>query len=541
MILFFDFIDILLYNTNRFEGGILKGAKGGFWNLLLERFRMRRIKKKKIKNEEQKLNDLKTKKEINNRKKKEKEIIINYYIKENKRKYKLEKIPKKGKIKNSKKIIVTKEQKKKVVINQNEIEKKNIIKENNEQKVKSMIEKKKTKSVGIDISIQKDNRNYNSKEKENKRRESNNPEEKQQKNNQIIDNPKIFKIKSANEDLEANLIKELKKIIVKDKDVLQKLGFKLDELNSKLDNTKSLEEMKKIEKEIQEIIEQINELINNYNVLTKGDYKKLNNEKINNLLSKISNTNILIYIKSKLRNELDYYSELSDNRKNVINIKDKKQRKKHEINDKRQLFSNEKSEFSNILSINQQLNLKLKEQQEIYNEFNNLISKIKANKIVSTKYSFIDRMLKGTANIMTSAFSLKLLRRKNIPLFAIGLFMLGNSLRNMRKVVTKDETIKYIPSDNYADAIESNMSNFYLIDYMLSDSLYQVSRLKYEYINEFKNYHGLESYEKNLNKIINIEKQIINKKQQVNSIKDKMYDAIDKNNQKVKVIGDMNK
>ena len=82
----------------------MRGAKGGFWNLLLERFRMRRLKKKKLKNEEEKLNDLKIIKEINNKKKKEKEIIINCYIKENKKKYKLEKIPKKVKIVNIHKV-----------------------------------------------------------------------------------------------------------------------------------------------------------------------------------------------------------------------------------------------------------------------------------------------------------------------------------------------------------------------------------------------------------------------------------------------------
>ncbi|MBQ7140808.1 MAG: hypothetical protein IJO32_04835 [Bacilli bacterium] len=522
----------------------MKGSKGGFWNLLLERFRMRRIKKKKIKNEEQKLNDLKTIKEINNKQKKEKEIIVNYYIKEKNKKYKLEKTSNKVKIKNPEKIIVVKPQKKKVGINLNEIEKKNIIKENKETEIKQKEIKKEEKHIRIES---KNNQKEIKQENKTRKTETNHPNCKKEisqpieKQKEVENNSQISKVKASNQDLENTLIKELKKITGKDRDELQNLGFKLDELNSKLDNAKTIEEINKIEKEIQEIIKQINEIINNYNAISNGNYKKLNNEKINNVLSKVSNTNMIIDIKNKLKNELDYYSKIVDTKKNIFNIQNKKGSKKQNINNKIQLFSYENSELSNISNINKQLNVKLKEQQDIYKEFNDLITNIKADKIVSTKYSFVDRMLNGATSIMTGAFSLKLMKQKNIPFFALGLFILGNSIRNMRKVVKKDETIKYIPSDDYAKEIESNMSNFYLIDYMLNDTLYQVSRLKYEYMDEFKNYHGLDSYEKNLDKIINIEKQIINKQKQVNTMKNKMYDTLDKNNQKIKIIKDMNK
>ena len=425
----------------------------------------------------------------------------------------------------------------------NKSEKKNIIVENKDKETKQN-EKEAKDIIVVDTKIEKNNKIINLQEIENKDEIPNNIEEKQEENvtnNVIINNSKTTKIKTSNEELENVLIKELKKMTDKDKEELQKLGFKLDDLNNRLDNAKTEEEIDKIEKEIQEIIKQINEIINNYNALSDGNYKELNNDKINNALYKVSNTNILINVKNKLKNELDYYNKLVDYRKNIINIQNKKDRKKHDIKNKKQLFSYEKKEFSNISDINKQLNLKLKEQQDIYKEFNDLISNINADKIISTKYNFIDKMINGATGIITGAFSLKLMKQKNVPFFALGLYMLGNSLRNMRKVVKRDETIKYIPSNDYATEIENNINNFYLIDYMLNDSLYQVSRLKYEYMDEFKDFHGLDDYEENLNKIINIEKQIINKQQQVNSMKNKMYDTLDKNNQKIKIIKDMNK
>jgi len=542
----------------------LRGAKGGFWNFLLERFRMRRLKKKKIKNEEQKLNDLKTINEINKKKKNEKEIIINYYIKENKKKYRLEKEGNILKTKKNQNIIVAKPQKKKVGIDLNKIKKEEIIQIVNKKEIKpneikkednliisqsEMISKQignqdeKIKKENVNNKLEKNNIQESENKYEIKKQISKNKIEEQEieNNKQIIQNYRIYNVKVSNQDIENALIKEIKKITDKDREELQKLGFKLDDLNSRLDNAKTEEEIKKIEKEIQEIIQQINEIINNYNVLSHGNYKKLNNDKINNTLYKISNTNILIDVKNKLKNELDYYSKLMDYRKNVLSIQNKKDKKKQDIRDKKQLFSYEKKEFSNISDINKQLNIKLKEQEDIYKEFNDLISNIKADKIVSTKYSFVDRMLNGATGIMTGAFSLKLMKQKNVPFFALGLYMLGNSLRNMRKVVKRDETIKYIPSNDYATEIENNINNFYLIDYMLSDSLYQVSRLKYEYMDEFRDFHGLEDYEENLNKIINIEKQIVNKQQEIDIMKNKMYDTLDKNYQKVKIINDMNK
>lgn len=217
----------------------------------------------------------------------------------------------------------------------------------------------------------------------------------------------------------------------------------------------------------------------------------------------------------------------------IINIYDDKKLKDKPKLTKMNLYPIEK--------INNELQKKLEEQKLIYEEFNEKISKIKPEKITEVKFYFINNLFSNLKNIMLTAFSIPLLKRpKNIPLFSVGLFMINNSIRNMRKLITKEETISYIPSNNYINAIESNLNSIELINYMLEDSLDQIGALKSDYENQFGIYSYTDIYKQNMQKLNSYEEKIKKKQKQFEEEKLKMNKNLEKNQKILRLIRDMN-
>ena len=138
--------------------------------------------------------------------------------------------------------------------------------------------------------------------------------------------------------------------------------------------------------------------------------------------------------------------------------------------------------------------------------------------------------------------SIPLLKKpKNIPLFATGLFIISNSIRNMRKLITTEEVVEYIPSNNYINAIKTNLNSFDLIEYMMEDSLDQISNLKNDYINQFGEYSNTDIFQKNLKKINSYQYKLKNKQNQFIKEKEKMNKNLKENQKILCLIRDMNK
>lgn len=195
-----------------------------------------------------------------------------------------------------------------------------------------------------------------------------------------------------------------------------------------------------------------------------------------------------------------------------------------------------------IEKINNLLEDKLKEQEYIYKEFNKKVKNIQPEKIISVKYHFINNLFSNFKNIFLSAMSIPLLKRtRNLPLFATGLFILNNSIRNMRKLVSTEETINYIPSNNYIGAIKSNLNNLELVEYMIEDSLDQIRFLRNDYVNKFSQYSYDEVYQKNLKKLDDYEKKMKEKQEKLEKEKTKMQKNIKENEKILRLIKDMNK
>ena len=198
-------------------------------------------------------------------------------------------------------------------------------------------------------------------------------------------------------------------------------------------------------------------------------------------------------------------------------------------------------DLSKFNKVNNELDKKLEKQKEIYERLDKLVNNIEVEKKVDVKYHFISNLFSNVKNLFLSVLSIPLIKNpKNIPLFAVGIYMLNNSLRNMRKMVTKDERIRYIPSDIYTDAIKENLNNFELIDYMIGDSISQIRSLKSEYSYEFGQYQDNIEFKNIMEKLNNYENELIEKQKKMLREKEKMNNTLNKNNKKLQLIKDMN-
>lgn len=238
-------------------------------------------------------------------------------------------------------------------------------------------------------------------------------------------------------------------------------------------------------------------------------------------ISNVSNQKIIKSKKTKKKTVLNIYN-YQNNRKNKT------------------VLSN--VNLIHIENIHNLLDEKLKEQQKIYAEFNKKIKGIKPKELKYVKFHFLSNLLSNFKNVLFSIMSIPLLKKpKNIPLFATGLFIISNSIRNMRKLITTEEVVEYIPSNNYINAIKTNLNSFDLIEYMMEDSLDQISNLKNDYINQFGEYSNTDIFQKNLKKINSYQNKLKNKQNQFIKEKEKMNKNLKENQKILCLIQDMNK
>jgi len=221
----------------------MRGSKGGFWDRLLSRFRLRRLKKireeKKI--IQKNLDNLKNK-EI----KKNEEIYLNrvFSLKSKKRTVKLYKKGIASKIKTTPKINSNK------AIKDNKKTINKVIKFN-QKRIKKKVgitSKKIEKQVSVNQDTIKD-------------KEINN-------NNVILE----FKTEK--------LISELNKIVNNNREMINSITYQINELKSEIDEAKSIKKINEIENKLIEIKRKLDELVKNYSNIKNTNLKQLNNEKV---------------------------------------------------------------------------------------------------------------------------------------------------------------------------------------------------------------------------------------------------------------------
>lgn len=485
----------------------MRGTKGGFWDRLLARMRRRKItKKKKQKLVEEKQNIVKKENVI---KKKKEEIQVLHVLHNNNV---LESKTKKRRFKIYKKGISTK------IVTHPKDDRVVIKKESNIQKNK--------KSVGISPRIENKNVSTITEKKITKKKKG-------------ISNKEINATKDSKKQLNektAKLVRELNKIIDDDRNKINGITLELVELKNKLNEARTIKKVEEIEQKLIEIKRKLIELMETYSKIKDGSISKLKNEEIEKLVIDIKNLDpnfIFDDIVNKVTPNLDYYNDMSNNAITTVSVIYSSEYQKDIINYKNNKEETINVELKDFNEVNIRLSKELDKHKSIIREFGVLISKISPKKIVDVQNDFLSTMLHNTGCLIGAFLSIPFLKKpKNVSLFAFGLFTINNSIRNMRKVTTT-EIINYIPSNDYANQIIKYKNSFGFVDYMISDSLYQISELKEEYKINFASFHNTELFNENLQKIEAMETKILKQAKEIKALKNKYENTLDKNYEKV--------
>lgn len=515
----------------------MRGAKGGFWDMLFSRVRKRKIQKKK--NDEMKLENESLKSKKLEQTKKENNNHVLYVINVNK-KANLElknsnlKVQKK-KFSGSKKItrknasnVV------KILITSSTITpKKGIDINKNNSKTSDKIETKKVTSLS-NKKIKKENKKISNKV-DNKKIES-------ISNKKIKKKPSPAKLdikvedKKKLDDNSIKLIDELNKVIDSNRETINEIKNILDKLNNDIKEAKTTKKVEEIEQKIIILKELLNKLSETYENIKGASFSKLGVEKIDKLIEDIKkiepnfNFNVVL---DKVKPNLDYYNDMSERAIETTNMTYSTTTKKDIINYKDNKLEKMKIELKDFEKVNSRLSNELSKHDNIVKEFNELIKKISPEKIVHIQNDFLATMLHNTGCLIGAFLSIPFLKKpKNVPLFTFGLFTINNSIRSMRKVTTT-EKISYIPSDDYANQIIKYKNSFGFADYMISDTLYQISEFKEEYKSNFSGYHNTDVFDKNLKTIEEMENKILTQSKKIEQLKKNYEKTLENNYKKV--------
>ena len=510
----------------------MRGTKGGFFDRLIERLKIflkiRKQKKLKIKKEEE------NKKRISEKTKKEKEININVFLKQ--KQIKTEKNI--NKVINVKKVN-RKNENKKDNKNKKNYEKKKLIKSNN-QKTETI---KKTKIVNIKDVVFKNQKNKQGKTINNIKNEINNATNNKTNIEQIITNKNYNNIQFNDE----KIIKEIKKIISNDKSEIERIISELNKISSDIKMEKNLDKIKQIEERLKYIEERINKILYNYellkNKLTPDILLKMENAKLITVVGnpKSLNEENLEQIIDDYETKLDYYEEiiLASNLKEKAK-EDTTNRKIVVIEHKKE-FDEEKKELDSIVDEGKKVFEQYILEDKKLKELANKIDKIQINKTI-IRYESTNRILNKTGNFIKAVLGLPLIASFNPALIAVGSYLIGTSIKNMRNNISenKKEKIIYELDTTYIEELKKNAYTMEELERMISNNITDIKYFKQDYISNFGNYHDYSEYVKNLNLIEEIEKKLIERKKLIEKQKEKIRNIANKQQKKLLYIKELN-
>ena len=536
----------------------MRGTKGGFFDRLIERLKIfiNRRKKKKEKIIKEKLE----KQKLDEKLKKEKEIAINLYLrsKANENKTKLQnknkvinvrKIDKKFKNRiNYEKIDNIKENKinyktgltkKEKVINTKSITFKD---KKNTQKNKDNISKEKLSTIEKLSTFNKRNSNI-----KNMSNNKNNFVQNNNSNLNIITPQILINGIEKNKFNDEKIIKEIEKIIAHDKLEIEKIISELREISINIQNEKDLDKIKKVEERLKILEERINKILYDYellkNKLSPNILLKMENAKLLRTIGdpKLLSKENLEQIINDYETKLDYYEEIII----ASNLKDKAKEdtlnRKIVVIEHKNEFEEEKEELDLIISESNKLIEQYKLEDKKLKEISNKIDQIQINK-TEIKYTTFNRILNKTGNFIKGVLGLPLIATFNPALIAVGSYLIGISIKNMRSRVSENEQVKviYEPNTTYIEELKRNRYTMDDLERMINNNITDIKYFRQEYISKFGNYHNYSDYTKNLNFIEEIEKKLIEKQKMIEKQKEKIKQVENKQQKKLIYIKELN-
>lgn len=337
-------------------------------------------------------------------------------------------------------------------------------------------------------------------------------------------------------------IDELNDLIVQNNDLINKLKDDSDVVS--LDKVKEeYEKLNELLKKVTKLIEQVNILNNNYKFedilnLTDFDDQNIVNDIIEfrDLLDTSEPSKELTEKYKMLDSFILFYREIfikEENIKNNILFASKKE-KEVEERDKKYVVLQEDLEF--ITQIDKECKLIIDKQNEYMDVLNNRIAHISSSRVVEYRMRGVEDILSSI--MLYLSIMVKIPFRNNKVQVGSKALVTGRMLRNLSKMRPRAVEYTKYEADDFHDELFSHLSEVEVTMLVIDTVLDDVSKMKLEFEDEFKN--KVPGYEKVESKLREIETSIKDSKKKLENASDRLKADVKVNNRKLVKVKELN-
>lgn len=351
--------------------------------------------------------------------------------------------------------------------------------------------------------------------------------------------------------LELAVVNEFEVILKNHRYDLNNLIIDYNVLKKEVDNAIEVDELDKVSEEIDELIRKLEIIKKEMALLTSSgtfnDIYKLHDPYLENIIDEYKES--LLYSKEVL----DTVENLENNKLHVSIInkinefekeKDKLTKKLNDTKEKYEIrdedFIKWKENYLNIEDINKNLDNIATLADEKLAEIEELV-----NKSVDIT-EIVEHRMMGTLEILTRTMIIMAMIRRNTMMqanvaMAGGTLATFNAIRHMINPDLGTRTRLVADITDYKDMIVNTMNDTENINQLINDSLSDVSRMKTIFEDQFKEYkYDFPEYKEIFEKLDKIEKEMLERKQNMVRISHELEYQYNKNNAKVKQYENLN-
>lgn len=317
---------------------------------------------------------------------------------------------------------------------------------------------------------------------------------------------------------------------------LKNLKYEYALIEEKYDHVKEKDDADEILKRLDTLIDKVKELKSKLDIPNSDKYENSYiYQLVEDYVSEFDNNKAVSSIKSS-----DLYIDISNKIKELEQekeyLKQKTIKKKKQLSIDEEKIKEIKKEKEKLEKENNKLKDFTKKADDELDKINKKIDKtIQINKEIQEKLSKANNMstnlaiLIGAEMMIPTASSAK----KVAVAATVGLYVLNKIFRKDKyKKIIKDE----ISTVDYSKEIESSLSSINKTISQLDDNLYDIGKMIYMLETEYSEYINNSDFNKLLNNLYNIQKNVEEKRDNLLKIQKEQEKNLNKNNSKIKVL-----
>ncbi len=340
--------------------------------------------------------------------------------------------------------------------------------------------------------------------------------------------------------VEKQIIKILEQDIEEKKYQLKKMDSELYTIQKSIDSITEEEELKELEKEVQQLMEMIEKIKKQMISLEKMLDLKLPVEEPDYYL-----TNLVEEYKQRRHTEIEFGKSLQENPRfqslidTVIEMEEKQKIIQEKIQAKKEKLELEEEQMKklnedviNLEEMNQKIIKMLKDSE---NMMETITQKVNETVHITKRVDIITKQVDHT---MLELFLLMGLLKhnlsmKNNAIAAATAMLVLDMIIKMTTPISEQKVVFENDVKDYRDLIEHCTEDTNFLADVIDKNIDQISSIRYIFEHDYSSCDYLPSYQSALDKLIDLEEEMKERKKDVSKMKKEMQTQLEKNNAKV--------